>query len=99
MHLRVWKILEEGFAAFAREEYVVQSPEDDRLRLVLLQKRLPLRVKLYVRPVVVEKSSCAPRVGPIEIVQIHVPVVRADQLGERLFSLGRPSQTEVKPTS
>src|SRR5499433_1939651 len=81
VHLRMGKILEVRLAALAREEDVVLSPENDRLGLLLSEERLPLRVKLYVRPIIIEKIELDPsRVGPIEIMQIHVPVVWADQL-------------------
>src|SRR5262245_61048956 len=75
------KILEVSLATLARAEDVVLSPENDRLWLLLSEERLPLRVKLHVRPIIIEKIELDPsRVGPIEIMQIHVPVVWADQL-------------------
>src|SRR5215831_14681881 len=81
VHLRMGKILQIRLAALAREEDVVLSPENDRLGLLLSEERLPLRVKLYVRPIIIEKIELDPsRVGPIEIMQIHVPVVWADKL-------------------
>jgi len=46
VHFRVGKIVEIGLTAFAREEDVILSPEDDRLRLLLSQERLPLRIKM-----------------------------------------------------
>ena len=82
MHLRVRKIHQIGFAALAREEDIVLSPENDCLGLLLSEERLPLRVELYVCAVVIEKVELhSSRVGPIEIMQIHVPVVRANKLG------------------
>src|SRR5262245_40291776 len=75
------KILQIRLAALAREEDVVLSPEDDRLGLLLSEELLPLRVELYVRPIIIEKVELDPsRVGPIEIMQIHVPVVWTDEL-------------------
>src|SRR4030081_439341 len=48
VHLSLRQGLEVGLAAFRREENVVLAPEDDRLRLALLQEGLPFRVELDV---------------------------------------------------
>src|SRR6266436_624280 len=65
MNLRMGKILEIGLAAIARQEDVVLPPENDCLGLLLSEERLPLRVELYVRPIVIEEIELDPsRVGP-----------------------------------
>src|SRR5215813_14283001 len=80
MHLRMGEILEIRLTAFACEEDVVLSPENNRVGLLLSEERLPMRVELYVCPVVVEEVELdPPSMRPIEVVQIHVPVVRADK--------------------
>jgi hypothetical protein len=67
VHFRVGKILEIGLTAFAREEDVILSPEDDCLRLLLSQERLPLRIKLYVGAIAVKEIELnAPCIGPIK---------------------------------
>src|SRR5215471_13611412 len=55
VHLRLGKILEIGLAAFRCEEDVALAPEDNGLRLMLPQERLPFGIKLNVGPVVVEE--------------------------------------------
>jgi hypothetical protein len=55
MDFRVRKILEIRFTTLAREEDVVLTPKNDGLRLLLSEKRLPLRIELHVRPIVVEE--------------------------------------------
>ena len=81
MNLGMGKILEIVLAAIPREEDVVLPPENDGLRLLPSEECLPLRVELHVRPVVVEEVELdSPRVRPIEVVQIHIPVIRADKL-------------------
>ena len=55
MNLGMGKILEIGLAAFRREEDIALAPEDNGLRLMLPQERLPLGIKLNVGPVVVEE--------------------------------------------
>ena len=50
MHLCMGKILEIGLAAFRREEDVALTPEDNGLRLMLPQERLPFGIKLNVGP-------------------------------------------------
>jgi hypothetical protein len=54
MNLCMGKILEIGLAAFRREEDVALTPEDNGLRLMRPQERLPFGIKLNVGPVVVE---------------------------------------------
>src|SRR5215813_2389132 len=81
MNLRLGKVLEIGLTALTREENVVLSPEYDRLGLLLSEEGLPLRIEFDVRPIVIEQVELDPsRVWPVEIVQIHVPIVRADEL-------------------
>src|SRR5262249_23949507 len=81
VQLGMRNILEIRLAPLACEEDVVLSPDNDRLRLLLSEERLPLWVELYVRPIVVEEIELDPScVGPVEIVQVHVPVVGADEL-------------------
>src|SRR5215831_3937434 len=71
VHFRMGKILEVRLATLAREEDVVLSPENDRLGLLLSEESLQLRVKLCVRPIVIEIIELdPPRVGSIEIMQI-----------------------------
>src|SRR6516225_6773770 len=60
MHLRMGEILEIRLTAFACEEDVVLSPENNRLGLLLSEERLPMRVELYVCPVVVEEVELDP---------------------------------------
>lgn len=80
MHFRVRKILQVGLAAFARKEDVVLPPEDDGLWLLLLKIRLPLRIELDVLAVVIEEVELdASRGRSVHIVDIHVPVVRAEE--------------------
>src|SRR5215469_7012165 len=82
MHFRVWKNIEIGLAAFRGEEDVALAPENERLRLLLLQKGLPLGIKLDIRAIVIEEIELNLfRARPLKKVNVHVPVVRADKLG------------------
>ena len=82
VQLGVRQVAQVGPPALGREEEVVLAPEDQRLRLVLAQERLPLRIQLDVRAVVVQQVELVPaRAGPLEEVDVHVPVVGADPLG------------------
>ena len=66
MNLGMGKILEIVLAAIPREEDVVLPPENDGLRLLPSKERLPVRVQLYIRPVVIEEVELDPsRVGTI----------------------------------
>ena len=49
MHLRLREVLEIGLAAFRREEDVALAPEDNGLRLMVPQERLPFGIKLNPR--------------------------------------------------
>src|SRR5215469_7438132 len=81
MHLRMGKILEIGLTPLAREEDVILSPENDCLGLLLSEERLPLRVEFHVCPVVIEKIELdLSSVRSIKVMQIHVPVVGANEL-------------------
>lgn len=81
MHLCIRQVLEIGLAALTREKNVALTPENDRLRLLRPKERLLLGIKFDVGAVVVREVKLdAPRIGPMEIVQIHSPVVRTDQL-------------------
>ena len=53
MHFGVRKVFQVRLAALAGEEYVVLSPENQRLGLLLAEKLLPLGVELNIRAVVV----------------------------------------------
>src|SRR5262249_45069383 len=55
MNLGMGKIVEIVLAPLFREEDVALAPEDNGLRLMLPQERLPLGIKLNVGPVVVEE--------------------------------------------
>jgi hypothetical protein len=71
VHLGFRQILEIGLAALARKENVLLTPENDRLGSLLAKERLPLRIKLDIGAVVVEKIELnTPRIGSIEIAQI-----------------------------
>ena len=82
VHFGLRKVLQVCFAALPGEEYVVLSPEIQRLRLLLAEKILPLRLQLNVLPVIVKKvhlhTAC---IGSLHESEIHVPVVRADSIG------------------
>src|SRR5678816_3973925 len=81
MHLRLRQVLEVRLAAFGGEEDVFLTPEDERLRLLFAQKVLPLRIELHVGAIVVEEVQVYTRgVGTLELVQVHVPIVGADEL-------------------
>jgi hypothetical protein len=60
MNLGMGKILEIVLAAIPREEDVVLPPENDGLRLLPSEERLPVRVQLYVRPIVIEEVELDP---------------------------------------
>jgi hypothetical protein len=61
------------------------TPEYDCLRLPLLQERLPVRIQLNIRAVVVEKIELdLLRLGPLKEVVVHVPVVRTDEFRPRV---------------
>src|ERR1700704_1516296 len=79
MHLGVGQDFQEGLAALLREEDVRLAPEDDRLRLPLLQECLPLRIERDVGAVVVEEVELnLLGVRAFQEVVVHVPVVGAD---------------------
>src|SRR5262249_22160340 len=62
-------------------EDVALAPEDNGLRLMLSQERLPLGIKLNVGPVVVEEIKLdALGVWTFHKVVVHVPVIRTNQL-------------------
>src|SRR6516165_4059073 len=68
-------------ASLGTEEEIALSPEDDRLRLMLLQKLLPLWIQVNVRPVVVEQIHLnlpAMRTLHSDIV-VGIPVVGTNQ--------------------
>ena len=82
MHLCMGKILEIGVAAFRREEDVALTPEDNGLRLMVPQERLPLGIKLNVGPVVVEEIK-------LDALGVWKPsLTRYHRLYERLFQTG-----------
>src|SRR5262249_31496920 len=60
---------------------VALTPEDNGLRLMLPQERLPSGIKLNVGPVVVEEIKLdALGVRTFHKVVVHVPVIRTNQL-------------------
>src|SRR5215472_13710935 len=82
MHFRLGQISEVCLAACGGEEDVVLPPKNDGIWLTPTQKRLPLRIELYVLSIVVEEVELHPLgVRAREEVQIHVPAIRADQFG------------------
>ena len=85
MDLGVRKDFQKGFSSCWREEDIALTPEDDRLRLMLFEERLPLRIVLDVRTVVIEEielNLLAMRALQGQQV-IRIPIVRADKLGDR----------------
>ena len=52
VHFGLGKVLQVCFAALPGEEYVVLSPEIQRLRLLLAEKILPLRVQVNIPTVI-----------------------------------------------
>src|SRR5215475_14859252 len=81
MNLGMGKIVEIVLAPLFREEDVALAPEDNGLRLMLPQERLPLGIKLNVGPVVVEEIKLdALGVWTFHKVVVHVPVIRTNQL-------------------
>ena len=84
VQLGVGQVAQVGPPALGGEEEVVFAPQDQRLRLTLPQERLPLRIQLGVRAVVVQQVELVPaRAGTFEEVDVDVPVVGADQSGSR----------------
>src|SRR5262249_29255538 len=64
-----------------REEDVALAPEDNGLRLMLPQERLPFGIKLNVGPVVVEEIKLdALGAWTFHKAVVHVPVIRTNQL-------------------
>src|SRR5215471_15720404 len=59
MHFRLRKVFQVRLTALAGEEYVVLSPENQRLGLLLADKSLPLGVELNIGAVVVKKGPSA----------------------------------------
>src|SRR5262249_43963098 len=81
MNLGMGKIVEIVLAPLFREEDVALAPEDNGLRLMLPQERLPLGIKLNVGPVVIEEIKLdALGVWTFHKVVVHVPVIRTNQL-------------------
>src|SRR4051794_20814606 len=78
VHLRRRQVCQVRLAALAGEENVILTPEDDRPRLPLAKKTLPLRIQRDVRAVVVEEVEVQPRrVRPREERDVRFPRVRA----------------------
>src|SRR6516165_1041046 len=81
VHLRFREIFEESFPALRGEKYVVLRPENDCTGLVTAQTFLPFRVQLDIGAVVVEEVELhALCLWPREEIQVHVPIVGADEL-------------------
>src|SRR5690242_19275198 len=80
VHLRRRQVRQVGLATLAGEENVILTPEDDRPRLPLAKKALPLRIQRDVRAVVVEEVEMQPsRVRPREERDVRFPRVRAHE--------------------
>src|SRR5215468_3297462 len=64
MHFRIRKVFEVRLTALTGEEYVVLSPENQRLGLLLAKKILPLGIEFNIRAVIVKKVHLhPPRIG------------------------------------
>src|SRR5918996_296891 len=81
VQLSLGKVAQVRLPAFGGEEDVVLSPQDQRLRPALAQERLPLRIELDVRSVVVEEIELhLAGARALEEVEVHIPVVGADPI-------------------
>src|SRR6476620_11016201 len=81
MHLGTRQIRQIGVATFTREEEIVLSPEDDRLRLTLAHEPLPRRIEWHVRAIVVEQVEVdALRVRTPEERDVRLPRIGAHEL-------------------
>jgi len=84
MHLGLRKISQVCLSTLASEKDIVLSPENDRRRLMLPEKLLPLRIQRDVIAVVVEEIKLD--LPPVRLLQrgvvIGVPVVWTDQFGQ-----------------
>src|SRR5206468_1441635 len=81
VHLGLRQVLQVGFSTLWREKDVSLSPEDDGLRLLLLEKLLPPGIQRDVVPVVIKQIQLQlTAMRPLQRLKvIHVPGIRTDQ--------------------
>ena len=85
VHLRLRHILTVTFRLAWIEREIVPAPNDQQLRLRLLHPRLPLRIGVHIRAIVVEKIALNLRLSRrIEKCILIRPQVRVIQLDVRI---------------